>query len=193
MTRRYFPPGLRLAARVKRWSTVETLRQNSIAEHMFFVAHYARDVALLIERPDLVPWAMTYALYHDRKETVTGDMPGPVKRSLGALDNTLVNSEDFARFGDDPDGMDTIDAPLVKAIVKVADVTDQLMEAAVELSLGNHAWGHGMWLSACKQATPALEGLHVPPGMWIKVWAAITESANNLRVNPTIVGVYPRA
>lgn len=191
---RYFAPGLRLAARVKRWPTVETIRQHSIAEHMFFVAHYASDVAKLIDREDLMLQVLTVALRHDREETITGDIPGPVKRwsTTGYTDPMKMGGELIRRFGPSKEweailGHD--EYRLIMAIVKVADVADQLMEAATEVSLGNELWGGGMWQSALSQLRPAILGLRTIEGVNKEVEDKIVGAAVRMTNRVTMVGV----
>lgn len=186
--KRHFAPGLRLASRVKRWPTVETIRQNSIAEHMFYVAHYAMDICWIIQRPELIGSCLSMAMIHDLEETITGDIPGPVPSNV---DYDWLSSQYRKRFGEhmwieDPYGKGYSDSYL---IVKAADVIDQLMEAAVEISLGNEVWGSAMRDVATKQMVEALGSLPAHTTLQLEVRDKAMSAYNALARYPTIIGV----
>lgn len=80
--RRRFPPELRTASVVPRWSVVWTLTRDTVANHSFFVTFYAREIARLIEWGGDIGDLMFRALTHDLDETVTGDIVSPVKQEI---------------------------------------------------------------------------------------------------------------
>ncbi len=91
------------ASYTKRWTIVNTSRQQTIAEHSFNVAIIASRLGALFdwngrfhhtESLNLIMWS----LYHDIVEIYTGDMPTPFKRALekhGA--NILAAEEEFSK------------------------------------------------------------------------------------------------
>ncbi|MBQ3490805.1 MAG: 5'-deoxynucleotidase [Clostridia bacterium] len=68
---------------IRRWSLMRALREETDTEHSFQVAYIAHALALIenhiyANKAD-VGAVLASALYHDLSETVTGDMPTPVK------------------------------------------------------------------------------------------------------------------
>lgn len=96
---------------VPRWAIIDTMKEQSVADHSFRVAVLStRIFSLLVsvkpkEMLDMVEShdLLEYALLHDIDEALTGDIPSTYKR------------EDRCDPGFDED------SDLVKAIVKVAD------------------------------------------------------------------------
>ena len=119
-------------ADIRRWGIVRTVREQSVAEHSFFVAlwvprllaaaGYGGDKALLFD-------AMAYALEHDKDEVVSGDSPTPFKKRLPEG----VFQDAVATFGLSPPEP----KPLIKAAVKVLDLFEAAMFVAEEMNLGN--------------------------------------------------------
>ena len=68
---------------IRRWSLMRSLREETDTEHSFQVAYVAHALALITNRLGgaqvNVGDVLAMALYHDLSETVTGDMPTPVK------------------------------------------------------------------------------------------------------------------
>lgn len=77
-----FPPELRTASIVPRWSVVWTLTRDTIANHSYYVTLYARAVAHVIKWSGNWSALMFLALTHDLEETITGDLVSPVKREI---------------------------------------------------------------------------------------------------------------
>lgn len=71
-------------ADVKRWGIVRTIRPQSVVEHSFYVALWTRPLLMSIGVLDMevIAAAVEYALRHDMKELVSGDVPTPLKRRL---------------------------------------------------------------------------------------------------------------
>lgn len=73
---------------VSRWHSVPCYRHQSIAEHQYLVAMYARYLLKAIN-PDYTEkdllLILEYSLVHDLPEVITGDMATPVKRRLEGL------------------------------------------------------------------------------------------------------------
>lgn len=169
-----FPPELRTASVVQRWSIVRTLNPDSIANHSFYVCFYALQIARLIN------WAGPYAdltfaaLMHDVEETFTSDIVSPVKRQIidpGALSNFI--SEQMK------ERLPLMEAQLsaiyesehganIEAIIKVADKVDACIHLIIEQRMGNTvlaplyadclenlvvAW-HDLGIELCGEDTP---------------------------------------
>ena len=172
-----FPPELRTASVVQRWSIVRTLNRDSVAEHSFFVTYYAVAIA------NLVKWrgpldALTFAaLLHDADEFIAGDVVSPVKH--GVFDNDKY--EDFIerqmnsrlpmmrarlRVILDSEHGDTI-----KKIIKVADKVDAVIFLILEMRMGNSGISslltnamenlYAAWLGLA-----GCDGVSIPDEMW---------------------------
>lgn len=135
---------LREFNQVPRWSIVRTLRQQFLAEHIFFVTMYANDIGVFIGLEDSDQLALLQmCLWHEADELFTGDITGPAKRGLAtdrkAWDAKLAQWTERL-FGDISarDGSNTAKrSALVIAIVKLADYLDECCEMGSELQLGN--------------------------------------------------------
>lgn len=66
---------------IKRWTTVDTSRQQSLAEHTFNVIAIARAIAKALRISDKN--ITKYAFDHDLDELISGDLPTPAKEYLG--------------------------------------------------------------------------------------------------------------
>lgn len=140
-----FPPELRTASVVPRWSIVWTLNENNVAEHSYYVALYAYQIARLIG------WSGDYgdlcfaALTDDLDETITGDIVSPVKNEIVDNDRargyvvTLMNERMPAIM----DELHEIEASQpgalqeLKRIIKAADRLDALLFLIGEKRMGN--------------------------------------------------------
>lgn len=91
------------ASYTKRWTIVNTSRQQTIAEHSFNVAIISSRLSELFDWNGLMHHSeamrlQSWSLLHDIVEIYTGDMPTPFKRALerhGA--NILAAEEDFLK------------------------------------------------------------------------------------------------
>ena len=139
----YFPPELRTASIVHRWSIVRTLERDNVANHTFYVTIYARGIARLIKWEGDYEKLMMKALTHDLDETITGDIVSPVKAQIidetkagvyvGALlDERLPGFASMIRTAD----------PEMDAIIKAADRLDALLFLINEGKLGNSIVRH---------------------------------------------------
>lgn len=129
----------RMLSHVPRWAIIPKLRQQSVAEHSYYVSLY---VAELVQQhhndwdPQKKFQAVMYALIHDAAEARMGDWPGPVKRMLVDDDKkhaheakVLVQmgwSAEFVKGQDD-----------IIRLVKVADLIDETFYIGMELAMGN--------------------------------------------------------
>lgn len=138
-----FPPELRTASVVQRWSIVRTLNPDSVANHSFFVTFYALQIARLIEWPGPYVDLTFAALMHDVEETFTGDILGPVKKQIideAALAN-FVSAQMKERLPLLEAQLDVIYDSMwgssIERIIKVADKIDACIFLILEQRMGN--------------------------------------------------------
>lgn len=136
-----FALAFRDMAYVPRWVILRRHRQQYLAEHSYFVAIYAQQVARLIGYHDLyeVVW---FALLHDIDETITGDIPGPIKRSAFDKNKAKSAMQDVMidKFGADISTDASFTNDEVRAIVSVADSIEEVCYLMEEMSMGNKDW-----------------------------------------------------
>ncbi|MBT5230991.1 MAG: HD domain-containing protein [Methylococcales bacterium] len=125
------------AGHVTRWHTVRTVRQQTLAEHLYLVTVVAQ--ALLAEISAEIPsnsdrWKLaSWTLRHDSPELVLGDIPTPMKHLIkqhsegDVLD--IIEAEicsDFKR------SKDRVDHTYLEHVAKLADLADAIAFLAVE-------------------------------------------------------------
>ena len=138
-----FPPELRTASVVRRWSIVRTLKDDTVAEHSYYVTCYAVAIARLLEWQGPLADLMFMALMHDAEELVTGDLVSPVKSNI--VDDSLYDryvaeqmterlpliQTQLMRIAEAPYGYQA------ELIVKVADKVDAALFLMQECGMGN--------------------------------------------------------
>ncbi|SRR5258706_283155 len=136
-----FPPELRTAAIVPRWSVVWTLNKDTVAVHSYFVTIYAYQIASLIHWTGNTSRLMFLALTHDLDETITGDIVSPVKRAIVDMERArgYIGQAMGARM---PAIWDRIrmETPYDKEaiqIIECADRLDALLFLTIEKRMGN--------------------------------------------------------
>lgn len=146
-THRRFPPELRTASVVPRWSIVWTLTKDNVAVHSFFVTFYAREIARIIKWQGDIGDLMFRALSHDLDELQTGDIVSPVKAEI--IDESRAEiyidtkmrerlpfvMADLDEISEETDEQEDGEA---WAIVKAADRLDALIFLLFEVRLGNN-------------------------------------------------------
>lgn len=138
-----FPPELRTAAVVQRWSIVRTLNPDPVSSHSFFVTFYALQIARLVNWPG--PYAdLTFvALMHDIEETITGDIVSPVKHAVidEGASNNFISEQMKLRMPlvETQLGviMESMWGSSIERIVKVADKIDAVLFLIIEQRMGN--------------------------------------------------------
>lgn len=89
---------------VKRWHNVNTIRQQTLAEHQYMVMLIALHLSMkIIADEEFSMHVLITAMFHDMPEVVAGDMPTPAKRFL-------------REFTKDPKLFDKIDEVLMPKI-----------------------------------------------------------------------------
>lgn len=119
---------IRISGKVKRWHTVTTIQQQTVAEHSWGVAMICRKL-----------WPEDYklleaALCHDLGEGFTGDVPWPVKQANFVFKKHLdeIEENEQERLG--------CVVPLERqqqSRLKVADMLEMMCFAIEEIELGN--------------------------------------------------------
>lgn len=134
-------PGLRLA-NVQRYSTVPTIHKESVAEHSYFVALFAWEVASFIGAD--TGQTVRIAIAHDLDEAFSGDMPRPFKYREAVLKlwlNGVCRDAMLDAFGEDSHVYDawedSKDKSLEAQIVKFSDLLTCLLFAYRERHLGS--------------------------------------------------------
>ena len=121
---------LRNAGKVKRFHTVETIGQQTVAEHSFNVCL----ILLFITNGTASSELLKAALYHDLPELITGDIPATAKWKSEALSLALTEVEQ--RFEKDFDlSVEISDSE--KLLLKWADMYELVQYCFDQLRLGN--------------------------------------------------------
>lgn len=131
-----FERELRTLSFVPRWVITRNIKTQSVAEHSFYVAVYADQIARFIgarcDRGEL----LHAALWHDAEECFTGDIPGPSKRNMihdQELYQKWIIEELKGRFKDQ--------IPYIneetRQILKIANLIDEVLYKATEINMGN--------------------------------------------------------
>ncbi len=144
---------------IKRWSLMHSLREETDTEHSFQVAYIAHALAVITntmtdERVEIGE-VLAMALYHDLSETVTGDMPTPVKYfrpEMRELYGGLEQSAKQRLLATLPEELRRVYTPIVDAdettivwkIVKAADRISAYLKCLEETKSGNHEFRRAM-------------------------------------------------
>ena len=109
---------------VPRWSIVNTIKPQSVAEHTFNVVSIVRWLLTHYPSPGVeLAELLVYALDHDALESVTGDVPATAKRAGYVTENVQKR--------------DTETPDRVKELVKLADILEAKWFIRREMALGN--------------------------------------------------------
>lgn len=121
---------------VKRWGVVQTIRQQSLAEHSYNVAVLALRISrewFGMSYDAVLLSVLEWSLHHDSWETITGDPPSYMKPYIDearAIDTFIANGAG-ENFPDKPHN------DFARIVVKIADYIDALIFLRMEVSLGN--------------------------------------------------------
>lgn len=138
-----FEKELRDLAFVPRWSIVRVTRQQSVAEHSYFVALYADQLAELLNWESDRVQLMRYALVHDLDEILSGDIAAPAKRVIKKAAGAgwqIVEKwlhQQVVRRVNDYTRLTTGVTDDIKSIVKTADLLEAVVFLADEQFVGN--------------------------------------------------------
>ena len=130
-------PHTRVLQHVPRWGIIRTIRQQSVAEHSYYVTLYAGWIAQFLGRdwPDVL-FILEHALTHDFNEMVTGDIPQPYKKCITDVKDTKICSASRSMMS----SIHTVhgnNQETCKKIIKVADLFEACMYLKDEMGMGN--------------------------------------------------------
>lgn len=122
---------------IPRWGILRRVRDQSVAEHSYYVATY---VMLLGGRMglhnDIINEAIKLALTHDIEEIITGDIPAPAKKYLDPEGNKVLSLKSRAYSTLEIRHRGVVN-PVSVYLVKLADLMDGLAYLATEIQMGN--------------------------------------------------------
>ena len=143
-----FEREIRDIAFVPRWGIIRTIRQQNVAEHSYFVAIYADQIAKLISWEGDRAGLLRLAIAHDWEEILSSDIAAPAKRvikkSMGfswalfekwTFQRLVERIPDFVRWGVFSDEEGEREAA---TILKVADLLEAVLFLADEVNMGNN-------------------------------------------------------
>jgi len=134
---------VRRLAHVKRWAIVPKIKEQSVAEHSYFVALYTLKICKLLEKsPKFCLSAVQYAMEHDAGEAFTGDIPSPLKKRAPDIEKVENNARDWMGMNSPIMADEVSEIGDVKNIVNLADKLDALLWLMCESSLGSTALSH---------------------------------------------------
>lgn len=139
-------PRERSLANVERFATIPTIRRQNVTTHSFYCAVLAPRVASMIRWKatfQAYMWLNRWALMHDMAESITGDLPTPLKKRISGLDaaeddfsihfhGEYKHMVDLIRSGADP-------WKDIHRIVKFVDSLEATMFLVEEQAFGNQA------------------------------------------------------
>ena len=135
---------------VYRWSGTWCIEKESVKSHSYDVVVLSHLFALELQKtqPVNIERVVLYATYHDISETLTSDLPNPVKYMNPEIEQAFKNVEEVA----ERQMMDMLPAdmkkqfeesvfenitPEEKRIVKAADIASAYFKTCQEISRGN--------------------------------------------------------
>lgn len=132
-------PQSRVLQHVPRWSIIRTIRQQSVAEHSYYVALYATFISQFLEmRIKDQMYVTQLALVHDFDEMMTGDLPTPYKANIKAM---YLGAEKYTSASTSMQlsiiNTEPTNRKYCEEVVKVADLFEAKMYLVDELSMGN--------------------------------------------------------
>jgi len=161
---------------ITRWGLMRNTFSENIQEHSHQVAVLAHALALIrrdilkLSGPDPDRCAVA-ALYHDASETLTGDLPTPIKYHNPDIKGAYKQVEQIAcqrLISMLPEQLREAYAPLitesdaeVKPIVKAADKLSAYIKCIEEQKAGNADFD-----SAAKQTLKAMQAMNLPELDW---------------------------
>lgn len=182
-----FPPELRTASVVPRWSIVWTLNKDPLTNHSYYVTFYAHQIARMLGWDGPVDALMFRAITHDLDETITGDIVSPVKEEILDNDRTAsyIDAKMQERLPTVIDGWkfyasscSDAESDEMEAIIKVADRLDALLFLMVEQRLGN-AVISPLLPSALSRLEASFRDLPGDPAEIDRLWSTVMIPAIN--------------
>lgn len=137
---------------IRRWSLMRSLRDETDMEHSFQVAYVAHALAIigneLYGKTYDIGKVLSLALYHDLPETITGDMPTPIKYcrpEMRAVYKDIEKNAGRSLLATLPEEIRPAFAASIapegkseeKALVKMADKISAYLKCLEETKAGN--------------------------------------------------------
>ena len=165
-----FERELRQLSFVPRWVITRNLRTQSVAEHSFYVAVYAEQLAIWLGYEGDWQALIHAALWHDAEECFTGDIPGPTKRSIIDSDRCekFIMKGLKERFGNQVFNI----TEEQRVILKIANLLDEVFYQAGEEEMGNLTAAQSKNLSI-KRLKAAVESLPLTAFTVVELWGII--------------------
>lgn len=122
---------LRASGHVKRWHTIRTLTQQTVAEHSGQAL-----TLLLMLHPNPSLDLIKATLWHDSAERVVGDVPAPALRANPTFKREYLRAEEMAVLDNHPSAMIRLTAE-EDLWLKAVDRLEAFLHAHDEIKLGN--------------------------------------------------------
>lgn len=191
MNKFHFPPELRTASIVPRWSIVFTLTSDYVTNHSYFVTMYAHAIARLIKWRGPLASLMYLALTHGLDETVTGDIVSIVKSEIIDKERAAdyIDLKMRERLPGVIDELEAIEDTLPEqqyneawAIITAADRLDALLFLLTEQRLGNGVIAPRVPSAQARLAAVWRE-LPAPKDELDRLWATVVVPSVNAHKN----------
>jgi 5'-deoxynucleotidase YfbR-like HD superfamily hydrolase len=160
----------RNGGKVKRMHTLEVIKEENVAQHVFGVM----SILTVLYAPARVNSALYLeALHHDLAEQATGDIPAPVKRDSVAMKNYLDHQEALWAYDNLPigNGTHTLTTEEV-SMLKIADTLDLMFKCHDEILLGNNTPQMRDMLAKCHSY---IEAYDIPHNFHDKIMELVDE------------------
>lgn len=139
-----FIRGISRLSNIIRYNTWGKVKNETVAEHSYFVCLYTKKICDYLEVNDFVKLkAIEFAIIHDAAEIFTNDITYDAKQSMPELQHILEAHEknfiqtNFPENYKDLYESSSYDNYLAKMIVKAADIYSVIQYCDNEVSLGN--------------------------------------------------------
>lgn len=120
------------------------IRNESVAEHSFYVAFYTMKICSILQvNSDVENLALKTAIIHDVHESELSDIPHDIKANNKQIEDFCLefeksfNKKYFPEIDKSFSSISEDEAKLVKIIVELADIIDVLQFARHEIKIGN--------------------------------------------------------
>jgi hypothetical protein len=138
-------------AHVPRWCIVRTNRQQSVAEHAFFVTRYALNLCTVMGLEPTTNF-ISYCLRHDDEELHSGDIPAPYKKTM-RLESIKPSSLHEMEW----------------MILKAADLLEAILFLVDEQLLGNKTV-HVVMMELTAELRKLTSHHQTKSGEWLDTW-----------------------
>ena len=120
-----------------RYNTLNRIKDESVAEHMYFTAIISMQICHQFNIPEFESVAIKAALMHDIPELWLSDVPHDVKENIPTLKEIIEKEEAFILAKEFCYQLP--DTQILKTILKLADIKSVMQYVNSERQLGNHS------------------------------------------------------